>query len=165
MSNKTLPVSVTYHETKFTFLPVTVASGDQSIKFNFAGVFNPIPCFFRWLEDIIGGIDYCFVSFDEEGPQTDFIFERSCGEAKLTINRFESECSFPLKANVDPFQLVGEFYFKLLEYRSSSLYIPENWELDYLTDPLTENRSEVIESWLTKNCKVLTLEAARLKWR
>jgi hypothetical protein len=165
MSNKTHPGIVTYHETEFTFLPVTVVSGDQSTKFNFAAIFNPIPYFFKWLEDIIDGNDYCFVTFDEEGPHTNLILERSCGEAKLTIDHFESACSFPLEVNVDPLQLVGEFYLKLLEYRSSSLYIPENWEQEGYTDSLTENRSEVVESWLTKNSKVLTLESARLKWR
>ena len=164
MSKTPQPIKVTYHETKFTGIPVTITSGVQTFKFFFVALWNPIPDLLQWLEQIAAGAFKCTLSFDEEGPQTELNFYQTDGMARLVIERCDSYGSACLESWVDPLQLVDAFYNGLIAYMHSPLYVHDEWVVEYINDkPLTDNKSFMLERWLIKHGKKISATSGSYK--
>lgn len=134
-------IEITFHKTiDWGGIPMTIASGHQSVHLVVTDCCDPFPAMLRWLEAITTGVQCCFFDVDEEGKDKRFSLEHNWFSI---INTYDESEVF-IRAEVDPVQLVQAFYMGLIEYARSPLYIRAHWHGETLADRLTDIKSSLL---------------------
>lgn len=147
-------LSLTFFQGTYDWLNFRVSVGDQSIRTRFWAHCDPLPKLKHWLEAICIGVEECAFSFDAEGDELKFVYDRNGW--RQSIFRigypYSSNQKWLLEGPVDHIQLVREFYIGFLNHRNSPLFNRDGWETEYLWErlvrKLTVAREHLIDALL-----------------
>lgn len=133
MNTNAHKISVSFEKCESGWIIFTISSEAQSVRLRASEVYDPFPGLVSWLEAIVVGVEQCAFDIDEEGPERRFQFARvSWDRHVLTICSLYSPSEVFLSTDVDPRQLVEEFYHKLKIYSRSDKYVKKEWESETL---------------------------------
>jgi hypothetical protein len=136
--NGTKSLKIDFESVQYGLMHFTLMLGDKSFETRFSDVYDPIPSFKKWLEAISIGVEQCSFWFDTEGKDIKFDLARVSYDKELfTVTEPYDDADIFLSDYVDRRQLVEVLYFGLLEFRNSSNFIKDEWEIEYMWERLT----------------------------
>ncbi|MGI8542641.1 MAG: hypothetical protein ACR2MD_04095 [Aridibacter sp.] len=153
-TEKTEKLKVTFNEVKWGLIFFTLKLGEQKFESNFSDVFDPLPNFKAWLEAICIGVPQCSFSYDPEGDEIKFDFERTSYDREIfTVSYAYDNDNIFLSGKVKRKQLVEEFYLRFREFINSEKFARHFWEKIIFSERLTDLLKidyETLVSKLTK---------------
>ena len=150
-------INVDFQDTISGWINFTIKAGDKMFESMFSCVFDPLLDLKHWLEAIIIGVSQTSFSYDTEGSEFKFDFERNKNNEYLfTFSNYgEEENKIYIEVQVDKKQLVEAFYNSYIEFTLSDRYIQGEWEKHngkgYDGLPAKEFKSQIIEKFLNEN--------------
>ncbi len=155
-----IKIKVKFHQAEAGWIDFTITAKEQSFNGVFSYVFDPILDFKYWLEAIATGVQQCSFSFNPEGTEVKFDFNRISWEKEIfTISEYENDKNIAFQAIVKRKQLVKAFYLALYNFSISDKYIPEEWEIEYYKERISPifgiSGDKLIEKLLQFNRKAL----------
>jgi hypothetical protein len=130
MSNLPQDICVSFDECADGWIYFTVSRSSQSVKLRASYVFDPFPELVAWLEAITSEVQYCAFEMHEEGTDKKFTFSRiGYDHYNITFSDCGASPEVYLSGDVDPAQLVEEFYSNLRVFGQSQAYKKDMWEL------------------------------------
>jgi len=132
--------SVEFINAEAGWLKFNVSFSIQTFIGRFSYVYDPLPDFKHWLEAIVTGVEQTSFTFDSEGYETTFNFEKTtANEGIFTISDpSEDSAKFLLQAVVPCRQLIIAFYAGLLDFANSDKYVAKEWEPTSIAEKLSE---------------------------
>lgn len=136
--DETKELKIDFKAVRYGLIFFTLTLGEKSFETNFSDVFDPILKFKNWLEAICIGVEQCSFSFDPEGNDVKFDFERVTYKREVfTVTDPYDKAEIFLSDKVDRKQLVEELYYGLLNFRDSPKFEKHQWEKELFADRLT----------------------------
>ncbi len=150
MNNKeTKLLNVEFHKAISGCLEYKITIGEQVFEDSFSDVFDPILDLKSWLEAISVGVEQTSFSYDNEGQEFKFDFQRVTWDKEIfVISELYAPKHIFMNAVVSRKQLVKSFYIGLLTFANSEKYKPEEWESPYDGTKLSEFQSNIIEKFI-----------------
>ncbi len=139
---------VDFYEVDTGWLRFKLTAGKETFTGRFSEVWDPLLDFKHWLEAISVGANQTSFTFDPEGNDIKFDFQRRTYDTEMLIisETYNEENTF-INSVVDRKQIVKAFYLGLLNFANSDKFKSNEWEIEYIKERL---------------CKALKMDETRI---
>lgn len=129
----TQKLQVEFTEVIYGLIYFRMTLGEKSYETRFSDVYDPLLSFKHWLEAVSTGVHQCSFSFDTEGSDIKFDFERISWDKEIFTVSYDYGDDPPFLSDyVERRQVVKVFYLGFLEFYESSDQLKKNWEVEYM---------------------------------
>lgn len=135
---------------KYGWICMNLVCGHRRLRFEMSHVFDPVPCFMKWMEQLVSDQEVCEFKTNEEGPEKQFLgINLSNGLIEFVVKDLNNKPTEFWRSTLRRRQLIETIYRGFQQYGKSPDYDPREWEIQTLGEWLEERtgrkQSEILD--------------------